>query len=74
MHIANSYVASYFKPGYFSSQVSQDVQKSKERWCIQKEFVKNHTDMLLFQGEIEANTCQVIQQPHVEGTLMYMYN
>ena len=23
--------------------------------------------MLLFQGEIEANTCQVTQQLHVEG-------
>ena len=44
----------------------------KKGGAYRKNLLKNYTNMLLFQGEIEANTCQVTPQPHVEG-IMYSY-
>ena len=45
----------------------------KKGGAYRKNLLKNHTNMLLFQGEIEANTCQVTQQLHVEG-IMWLYS
>ena len=40
----------------------------KKVGAYRKNLLVHHTNMRLFQGEIETNICQVTQQLHVKGT------